>query len=360
MKKASLFITLLIIGFGSLFSQTDENKTSNFQLSLIPPLSTNGKHASQYTNNFSFNILIGVSQNENAFTLGGFANIITNNANGVQIAGLANYIGNNGNGILFAGLVNRSRDYNGMQFAGLMNASRDVKGLQFAGILNTAKDLKGFQFGGIGNISSDMKGFQFAGIGNIARDVNGFQFSGIFNKAKHVEGLQFAGILNIAEHSDYPIGLVNLIKDGEMGIGISYNEIGSTLLSFRSGGKVLYGIVGAGYNHKARNGAFTTEAGFGAHINISSKFRINNELRSSFITSFSDNEETYHESISIMPAYKIAPSFEIFGGPSINYMESDEADHKDLFPGNNIWRKFDSSKMKQVYFGFSVGTHFIF
>lgn len=76
----------------------------------------------------------------------------------------------------------------------------------------------------------------------IADDVNGVQFSSLVNKARKVNGVQFATLVNIADESDFPVGLVNIIKKGERGISVTYDLLGNTLLSFRSGGKYTYGI----------------------------------------------------------------------------------------------------------------------
>lgn len=375
MKKTIIFAILCIIGMGTVSSQTDEDRKSSFQFTFLTPLGTNGKYSSQYTNDYSVNLLVGVSKNENKFAFAGLGNVILNNAggvqlagffnyigndaNGVQLAGFANYIGNNGSGVALSGFLNRSKTYNGIQISGFANIANDVNGIQISGFANKSDNLNGFQITGFGNISKQVNGFQIAGFANIANDVNGFQIAGFVNRAKHVNGFQVAGFLNIADHNDYPLGLVNIIKDGEYSIGVSYNEIGSTLLSFRSGGRVLYGIVGAGYNHKAVDGAFATQAGVGAHANISPKFRINTELKGEFITSFSD-DETYKQGLSVMPAYKFSPHFEIFGGPSINYMHSKDMEHRDLFPSGRIWRKFSDSKLQQVYVGFEIGTQVVF
>ena len=68
--------------------------------------------------------------------------------------------------------------------------------------------------------------------------------------ANDVKGVQWAGLLNIARNSDVPIGLINIIKNGEMGMAVTYDGIGNAVASFRSGGKYTYGILGIGYNHK--------------------------------------------------------------------------------------------------------------
>jgi hypothetical protein len=295
------------------FAQTDSAHRSGFHFSFVYPLSTNGIQAPKYTNGASFNMLAGVSMNERAFTLGGLANIVRNNASGVQFAGLLNSVGNDGNGLMLAGLTNIVRN----------NAT----------------------------------GVQFAGLANIAGNVKGFQFAGLLNVAKKVNGVQFAGLLNVADSSDCPIGILNIIKKGEKSIALSYNETGSAMVSFRSGGKITYGIVGAGYNHRAGKGSFVLEGGLGAHIHCSQRFRINNEIK--IETFFSTDDATFKTGYYLMPAFKLTPRMELFAGPSINYAQTDDANHSNLFPRSYLWREQANSQIKQVYVGYLVGVQFI-
>lgn len=261
MKKGLLAILFCMVTYGTVFSKTDEKKSA-FQLSFITPLGTNGLHSSQYTNKASFNILVGTSKNEEAFTFGGLSNIIMNNAKGFQLAGLSNYVGNEGQGVQFAGLVNVNKSsFKGFQLAGLVNTAGNMDGFQVGGLTNVSKDTRGFQLAGLVNSSGAIDGFQLAGLTNIAKDVRGFQFAGLINIAKNVKGVQFAGLVNIADNSDCPIGLVNIIKNGEMGIALTYDGIGNAMVSFRSGGKYTYGILGIGYNHKAKDNSLVTEGG---------------------------------------------------------------------------------------------------
>jgi hypothetical protein len=76
------------------------------------------------------------------------------------------------------------------------------------------------------------------------------QIASLINIAENVTGVQIAGLVNVAENNDYPVDFVNLIKNGEKSIAVTYNEIGSLAVSFRSGGRVTYGITGCGYNMK--------------------------------------------------------------------------------------------------------------
>ncbi len=365
---------------GASAQSNDSELHSRAQVSFFTPLGTNGRLSSQYTNDFSFNMLVGVSAGERAFAFAGLANVVRGDARGFQFAGLTNSVAGRGEGFLFGGLGNSvGRDFEGFQFGGLGNLTGgDSESFQFGGLGNIVKgDLEGFQLGGLGNVvGGDSDGFQFGGLGNVvggdveglqfgglfnvARDVEGFQFGGLFNVAKRVRGVQFAGLVNVAEESDCPIGIVNIIKEGEMGIALGYNEIGTTSLTFRSGGRVMYGILGLGYNHRALGeGAASIVGGYGAHINILPWLRINNELTAENLGIFSDENDTFKTGYALLPAFRFG-RFEIYGGPSINFMQSCDSAMGGLFPKNTLWDKsYRSGRVQSVFVGWQVGVQFI-
>jgi hypothetical protein len=384
-------------------SQTDSAHYSGFHFGLIYPLSTNGRLAPQYTNGVSWHALAGVSQNEQTFTLSGLANIVYNDATGLQLAGIFNYVGHNGTGImlsgmvnnvennyrgvLLSGLINRNRnEVTGIQIAGLLNASDDLTGMQIAGLLNASDNLTGMQIAGLLNASDNLTGMQTAGLLSAAADLTGMQtagllsaadnltgmqcaglisaadnltgiqLAGLVNMAKRVNGLQFAGLLNIADSSDYSIAFINIIKNGEKGIALSYDETGSIIASFRSGGRITYGILGTGYNHKTGKQPFLMEGGWGVHINCTTRFRINNELTMAALL-FQKNP-TFKISYRLHAAYRLLPHIEIFAGPSIHYMQTNNADHTNIFPRHALWKNDGISKLQQVFTGYQAGIQY--
>lgn len=253
----------------------NQGKYVPFHFSFMPPLSSNGINASQYTNGASFSILAGMSANERNFTFASISNVIANESRGLQFAGISNYIGKQGQGVAFAGITNITKGtYKGVQLAGITNYSAgESRGVAFAGLNNA--------------INGNFKGVQFAGLLNTSKDIT---------------GLQFAGLLNIAEESDCPIGLVNIVKRGEMGIALTYDILGNGIVSFRSGGKYTYGIIGFGYNHKLSGDNKTVaEAGYGVHIPCFSWFQINNEFK---VTSTATSDKPF-----LNASYSLLPSF---------------------------------------------------
>lgn len=363
-KKATyLGITFLGLAFQT---NAQEAKTTKAHFGLIYPLSTNGTHAPLDTNNLSIHLLAGISSVEKGFSYAGLSNVVRNESYGVQIAGFSNHIGKQANGALFAGFLNTYRSAKGSQFAGFANlAQKNVEGVQFAGFINaTGGDMKGVQFAGFSNIARNISASQFAGFMNVAKDVNGSQFAGFINIAKKVKGAQVAGFINIAETSDNPIGIINIIKNGEKSIAATIDESQTSMLTFRSGGKNMYGIIGVGYNLKNKDEVYAFEAGLGAHFFKSKYFRLNMELTQTILESF-EKGEYFKGTFRLLPAVKVAPWLEIFGGPSINFVSTNTAEGKALHPDSDdlvihTWQRKHSGFQQSLYVGYQAGLQFVF
>lgn len=298
-------------------------------LGLFYPLSSNGRMAGQYSNGFSLNLVMGLSREERSFVLSGVSTVIREKASGTQISGVSNFVGRRTRGLQLAGVYNHTGEYiRGLQIAGLMNKSDTTSGLQLAGVLNKAGDIKGSQFAGVANIAGKVK------------------------------GLQFAGIVNIADSSDYPVALLNFIKNGEKSIGLATDETFNILASFRSGGRVLYGIVEIGYNLKSDDELYALGAGLGAHIAFSDRFRINTELKTLILDDFHRGEYSKY-SLNILPDFKVSDKIALFAGPTLNFADTDMQAGKALFK-DPIWEKaYGEGHLRQWYVGASAGIHFI-
>ena len=288
--------------------------------------------------------------------LGGLANI-TRDARTIQVAGLTN-ISKGLYGIQISGLTNISQDAYGLQLAGLTNISKDVYGLQVGGLTNIAQDTYGLQLTGLFNVSHDLYGMQLAGLFNCAKDVYGLQFAGLGNVAKRARGVQFAAILNVAEESDFPIGLINIIKQGDKGVALIYDILGNAVMSFRSGGKYTYGILGVGCNAQIEE-RLVVEAGYGLQIPVCRWLDVNNEFKA---TTMGYNSGYTRSNFS----YLLAPSFtlwrhcNLFAGASINYFMSDRASAATLLPNAGLWRKEGDRGIGQLYLGYQVGVQYVF
>ncbi len=375
MKK--LFLTICMLLSFNAFSQ--EKNFRPVQINFGFPLSTiNVKKAKEYTNAFSINLLVGISKNERSLALAGISNVIANNATGLQIASVSNYIGNAGYGIAIAGVTNINKDsYNGIQVSGVYNYSGSGNGIAVAGVANMSKgayngiQVSGvYNYSGLGNgiavagVANTSKGsyigLQLSGVTNIAGEVKGLQFAGVANIAKKVKGVQFATILNVAEESDFPIALINIIKNGKMGVALSYDILNNTVLSFRSGGKYSYGILGIGYNGKVKDGSkVVAEAGYGIHIPVTDWFEINNEFKATSMR-FSNDKTCSNASYLLAPSFTFLNHFNVFGGASFNYLYSNYVKSDDLLPSKCLWEKDNSDNKQRMFIGYQIGLQYVF
>ncbi len=340
----------------------------------------------------------------------GIANVVLGSGYGVQAAGVVNYNGHYFQGLQASGFVNITKDIDGVQMAGFTNvAYRNVNGAQGSGFLNLADSvdaqMAGFlnlakfsrlQFSGFANVGSEVEAAQlggfvnvaestkvqmagFANVGgdvaatqlsgfaniakstkvqvsgfvNVAEDINGAQVAGFINVAKKVKGVQVAGFINVADSCDFPIGLINIIGNGEQAIGLTVNEIGTTIAAFRSGGKRLYGIVGLGGNFSGGYQAFSLELGMGLHVPLSRSFRINTEAT---IMSLSDRwrNTDIRTELSVLPSVRMG-IVEVFGGPSFAYTATSDIQGLGRV-GYSVWSWESRHYSEDLSFGFKAGV----
>lgn len=281
----------------SSVQQSDQPKgfMHNIHVGLVYPISNHGVRAGEYSNVFSAHGIAGLSKNEKGLSIAGVANLIKEEAQGAQ-------------------------------FAGVLNTYRTGKGMQMAGLFNLAKG-----------------------------HVSGVQIAGLINKAGSVDGVQFAGLMNIADSSDYPVGLVNIIKDGSMSLGLSVGDDQTILASFRSGGRVLYGIIGLGYNLQNGEQKYAFEGGIGAHLLSKDAFTLNMEVVGTGLIDF-DGGMYNKNSLRLLPAYKLSESIEIYAGPVASHIFTNTEDGKEMIK-NTIWKKsLSEGEMNAVNIGFIGGV----
>lgn len=340
---------------------TAQRDTAPAHIGFIYPISSNGKQAASITNRFSLHVIAGLSKGETGVAIAGVANVVKENAHGVHMAGVANVIGKDAGGAQLAGFANvTGNNAEGAQLAGFGNiVAHDAKGAQIAGFINLAENAGAVQIAGFTNIArKDVKGAQVAGFLNKAGDVN-VQIGGFANVAKKVRGVQLAGLINIADSSDYPIAIFNFIKNGEKSVAVTIDETMTGIVSFRSGGRVLYGIAGIGYNFRNNAKAmYAAEGGLGAHIPLGSSLRINLEAVSHTLTDF-DGGHYNKNSLRILPALKLGSRFEAFAGPTLNYVSYERENDYD-FVKKYIWKNNSSKDFQGLFVGVNAGVQYIF
>ncbi len=87
------------------------------------------------------------------------------------------------------------------------------------------------------------------------------------------------------------------------------------------------------------------------------KFRINAELSNLMLTDFKSGDY-FKNTLRILTAFRIADKFEIFAGPSINYVKYSKEKGDDLI-SHYLWKKESGKDLKGLYIGFNVGVQYI-
>ena len=364
-------VALLLLMTGSVQAQQNSSNTKKgggVHIGFIYPVSTHGTQAGNYTNSFSFHVLGGLSRNETGFTFSGLGNVIRGNAHGTQIAGLLNNIYGQANGFQLGGLYNYATKNSGTQLGGLFNFTKQSGGTQIAGFGNFSKSdsvkmgnlqLSGFinlhqhvnvQIGGFIN-NADNANLQLAGFLNKAKDVN-VQIGGFLNIAKKVRGVQ-VGVINIADSNSNPVGLINIVKGGEMTIRASVDELGTPILSFISGGKNLYGGIGVGFNSKTKTTMYALEGVLGVHFDVSEYFRLHGEIATTVLDDFKKGD-FHRNSIRFFPAFRIGNQLEVFAGPSVNFVSYDISSGKgDALVDHLFWSERHG---RDRFYGMYIGA----
>lgn len=368
--------------------------------SFVPPISTNHLLAVNTVNQYSFNILVGVSRGVDKFELGGLVNIdygdvkygqiagltnlVSGNVTGVQLGGLVNTVGGNMNGVQIAGLVNvndgnteylqiggigntvRGR-FRGAQIGGIYNVSAQRHdGSQIAGIANAAGSISGPQIAGIANSADTVRGSQIAGITNVAQTVYGFQLAGLTNHADNVYGSQI-GLLNFAGTvTGVPFGLFSFVKYGYHKLELGSDEQWIGTAQFRTGVDAFHNIFLGGSQLRGDDRLWTLGYGLGSTIRLGGRWYMDVDLTAQHLQlsgseAFDLNQLTR---ACIGAEWRMLNKLSIAFGPTVNWLMSDihGTDYTAVQTRLNtpaLWETTDGNLSHRLWVGGKVAIRFL-
>jgi hypothetical protein len=324
----------------------DDTLFRKFQVSFVPFIGTNHALSGNVVNDYSYNVIGGLSRGVRKVELGGVFNMVLGDVRGFQFGGTFNAVGGTVTGAQLAGVFNANRRLmNGFQLAGVMNfnyggvekfsaagvmnfsiqnsnawqlagvgniTAEDQLQPHFAGVFNmtagesksqlagtfnlTGKNVKGWQAAGVFNLAGkDVQGAQTSGVFNFAgKDVRGVQVAGVFNFARKVKGVQI-GLLNISDSiQGVPIGLLSFVAKGYHKIEVATDELLFANVAFRTGVRQFYNIVTVGVRPSTLEGDstfWTFGYGIGTAPRVSKKWFLNFDLTSSQIMKGNSSDE---------------------------------------------------------------------
>ncbi|HYD20701.1 MAG TPA: carboxypeptidase-like regulatory domain-containing protein, partial [Flavipsychrobacter sp.] len=312
------------------------------QTSFVPGLGTHGRMSQHVVNNFSLNIVGGLTAGTEGVEIGCVFNINKKDAKYVQIAGAFNLVGGNVYGTQIGGMYNHVLDslegvqvtgfgnvvdgaVDGAQIAGFSNYARDhVKGSQVSGFANVSKGTtNGSQIAGFGNYSrGKMDGVQISAAANIAKEMNGTQIGGIFNYAKKLDGLQI-GIFNYADTSSgFSLGFLSFVRKGYHKASISTNEVFNANAAFKTGNNKYYSILFLSAN-LGKNEAYSYGYGVGTEIKLAKKLNLVPEVSAHYLYLGGwDVNIMGRGTVSLQ--YKFSNWLSVFAGPAYSYYYTDQ------------------------------------
>lgn len=315
-----------------------------YQVSLIPGLSTHGMYNSQIIDHFSLNLIGGYTAGIKGLEMAGVFNINRKDVSFIQLAGVFNVVGGNTSGIQMAGVYN--------------NVRSNGSGLQVAGLINKTTNFKGLQMAGIANSNNSMNGLQIAGLVNRTKGDAGSQVSGSVNIAGKVKGFQIGLLLNVADSSDYPVGMINLIKNGEKSLSLSTDESLLHHLDFRSGGRVLYSIIGIGFKPGHNPAKYAYQFGLGGRLIDRRSFTLNLEFVTRSLIDFKKRNGEFN-SVRLLNTIRLNRQFRIISGPAFNFSTTYAEDGMEIKGWKFSERLNHRNQIKTLYGGFNAGLQLV-
>lgn len=396
MKQIITLIGLYISALGVYAQDTaatkadaDTMQVRPFQISFVPPMSTNGLESPNIVNRVSVNIFAGYNGGTNGAEFSGFVAVDKKDVTGGQFSGFGNIVGGNTKGVQAGGFFNITRgSFEGAQLAGFHNyASDTLKGMQAAGFNNVLKgSMQGTQLAGFANVATkksvgfqgagfvntvrgNLTGTQAAGFCNVATDtiiggqaagyvnyakqvrgpqvsgfvnvasggVDGVQISGFVNYATSVKGIQI-GFLNLADTVDgVSIGFLSLVRKGYHKFELKTSETLHLMGNFKTGTHRFYNIFSAGVNFGSRL-RWAYGYGAGTYVPFSEKLGLNVDVTAYHI----NEEEAWTDELNLLNrldadmVFRFGKNFELAVGPSMNVLVSHYFDNENNQLGSDI------------------------
>jgi hypothetical protein len=304
-----------------------------FGADFAPYAGTSSKYPDRWRT-LSLNFVGGYARGLHGFELGVGANIESAFMCGVQIAAGANVVLGDVRGVQLAPANVALGTVEGVQLGVVGLAKGNVEGAQIATVSIGGGTLVGAQLGVVNVLKSSVDGNQTAVVNVAGADVRGAQI-GVVNVAHgSVDGVQVGttnvatgevrgtqvGVINYADVSDYPVGVVSVVRRGRTSVDGWVTEAGIGMAGVRHGGRVIHNIYGVGYRAGTPSG-WSFALGLGARLELSPKAHIDFEA----IAYWLQRSEPFLDDAQVSSAgasfgYALTPVFGVFAAPTFNVL----------------------------------------
>lgn len=328
-----------------------------FNFQVVPGLALSGSDGSRVEQHFALDLIGGKVARLDGLELATLFAWESESASGVQLSGLFGVVEGPVSGAqLSAGVSIATGPATGAQLATAVSVAEDVTGIQGAGGVNVSRALTGVQgAGGLNIASGDVLGMQAAGGVNIALTrVTGVQLAGGVNVTDgDVVGLQGAplnvttgrvrgvqlGVINYAEDVDAPIGILSIVKNGQLHMDVWGSDAVPAAMALRIGGKYVYNLFALGTNPIGDQTKWMLGWGIGGHIPVAGEtWFVDIDLLTWHINEGDQftTELNLLSQVRVTAGWRASERFALFGGVTANVLTSRVSDGSD-------WRLVDFS-----------------
>jgi hypothetical protein len=362
-----LLLGLAALGLGQPARQYVYRPVS---VSFFPLFSTNGPDATNVSSSFSLNIVGGYLGRLTGVEFGGVFNVELDDARGYQAAGAVNVVNGSFFGVQHSGAVGIiGRDLHLLQQSGAFSmVVRNIYGCQMAGgACIGLGDVYGGQVSGGANVCAGwLRGLQMAGGANIGRDLSGAQVSGGANLLTgRVDGLQLAGgvnfttelygaqiapvnivthgrglqlgVVNIADDIDVPIGIVNIVRNGQFHVSAWTSEAAVVSLGLKTGSRRIYSVVSLGLHPEGDSSLLLGGLGIGGSIPLN-RFFVDIDATANSVYRWphwfwTESADGYRflTSLRVTGGWQVTDNVAIIAGPTANLWLSSSGSSWELY-----------------------------
>jgi hypothetical protein len=333
-------LSLILLALGAL-SRAEETKHYVYRpvsVSVFPLLSTNGPDATNVVSSFSLNIIGGYLGSLRGCEIGGVFNSELGDARGYQVAGAANIVVGDFTGLQQSGAVGVvGRDLHVLQQAGAFSmVVGNIYGCQMAGGACVGLgNVRGCQVsGGASVCAGRLDGLQLAGGVNVARDFSGAQIAPV-NITGTGRGVQL-GVVNVADDIDVPIGVVNVIKNGQFHLNAWTSEAAVAGIGIKTGSKKVYSVLTLGLRPDGDSSFLLAGFGLGGHISLNRFFVDIDGVAGNvyrwphwFWTESADGYR-FLTTLRVTGGWQVTDNVAITAGPTANLWLSSHGDARDV------------------------------
>jgi hypothetical protein len=258
------------------------------------------------------------------------ANVVLGDVRGVQLATTDIALGFVRGAQL--GVVSFAKgDIEGAQLATVSVGGGSLVGAQIGVVNVLAGSVVGNQSGVVNVASADVEGAQLGVVNITSGSVNGVQVGTTNVATGEVRGTQ-VGIVNYADVSDYPVGVVSVVRHGRTSADGWVTESGFALAGVRHGGRVIHNVYGVGV-HGTTPTVWSFALGIGVRAELATKLHVDFETIAYWMQRgqpFSQDAQV--ASVGASFGYALSPVFGVFAAPTFNVLVTPDKELADVGP----------------------------